>query len=165
MSERDAFNQDIEIKGMNFKVFFCSLSVEFIHKKNVEAALGSFLNSSSTFFVCVCKVLKNFFIVTDFELFMMMPLLNHWSWTSRRMRIKISCMCKFFHLFQLFKCKLVIFFFNKRNSLNLSKQTREIINVSMKIFFVVQFVSMSCIKIHFKLFHDIVRKFLPTLTK
>lgn len=53
MSERDAFNQDIEIKGMNFKVFFCSLSVEFIHKKNVEAALGSFLNSSSTFFVCV----------------------------------------------------------------------------------------------------------------
>lgn len=61
MSERDAFNQDIEIKGMNFKVFFCSLSVEFIHKKNVEAALGSFLNSSSTFFVCVCKVLKNFF--------------------------------------------------------------------------------------------------------
>lgn len=117
------------------------------------------------FCVCVQSFEEFFFIVTDFELFMMMPLLNHWSWTSRRMRIKISCMCKFFHLFQLFKCKLVIFFFNKRNSLNLSKQTREIINVSMKIFFVMQFVSMSCKKNHFKLFHDIVRKFLPTLTK
>lgn len=77
MSERDAFNQDIEIKGMNFKVFFCSLSVEFIHKKNIEAALGSFLNSSSTFFVCVQSFEEFFFIVTDFELFMMMPLLNH----------------------------------------------------------------------------------------
>lgn len=64
---------------------------------------------------CVCaKFWRIFLIVTDFELFMMMPLLNHWSWTSRRMRIKISCMCKFFSSLSTFQMQACHFFFQQK---------------------------------------------------
>lgn len=42
MSERDAFNQDIEIKGMNFKVLFARFQLNLYTKKMLKPHLALF---------------------------------------------------------------------------------------------------------------------------